>query len=160
MEGAVRLPAPSKQEIHRKASFELQNCPRFQLHNPLAKAKLVQANISKNNNFTQKAYGCWTGSRGWSNLMYPTEITSKENLANYSKTSQDFSKMLLSLGQTNSQWKIQQNQNFNLGDLGWLDYPPMAVRPPLPENLVAGQRSTSHRPISRFTPRIEVKIWG
>jgi hypothetical protein len=119
MEGAVRPPAPSKQKIHRKASFELQNSPQFQLQNPLVKTKLVLANISKNNNFTQKAYGGWTGSRGRSNLLYPTEITSEENQANYSKTSQDDSKMLLSLGKTNSQRKIQQNRNFNLGDLGW-----------------------------------------
>jgi hypothetical protein len=36
----------------------------------------------------------------------------------------------------------------------------MAVRPPLPENLAAGQPSTSHRPISRFTPRIAKKLRG
>ena len=36
----------------------------------------------------------------------------------------------------------------------------MAVRPPYPENLAAGQPSTSHRPISRFTPRIAAKLRG
>jgi hypothetical protein len=36
----------------------------------------------------------------------------------------------------------------------------MAVRPPCPENLAAGQPSTSHRPISRFTPRIAAKLRG
>jgi hypothetical protein len=36
----------------------------------------------------------------------------------------------------------------------------MAVRPPHPENLAAGQLSTSHRPISRFTPRIAAKLRG
>jgi hypothetical protein len=34
----------------------------------------------------------------------------------------------------------------------------MTVRPPLPENLAAGQPSTSQRPISRFTPLIAVKL--
>jgi hypothetical protein len=28
------------------------------------------------------------------------------------------------------------------------------------ENLAAGQPSTSHHPISRFTPRIAAKLWG
>jgi hypothetical protein len=37
--------------------------------------------------------------------------------------------------------------------------PPLqAVRPPLLENLPAGQTSTSHRPISRITPRIAAKL--
>jgi hypothetical protein len=35
----------------------------------------------------------------------------------------------------------------------------MAVRPPYPENLAVGQPSTSHRSISRFTPRIAAKLW-
>jgi hypothetical protein len=36
--------------------------------------------------------------------------------------------------------------------------PSQAVRPPLTENLPAGQTSTSHRPISRITPRIAAKL--
>jgi hypothetical protein len=36
----------------------------------------------------------------------------------------------------------------------------MAVRSRLPEKLVAGQPSTSHCPISGFTPRIAEKLWG
>jgi hypothetical protein len=36
----------------------------------------------------------------------------------------------------------------------------MAVRPPYLENLAAGQPSTSHHPISQFTPRIAAKLQG
>jgi hypothetical protein len=34
------------------------------------------------------------------------------------------------------------------------------IRPPHPENLAAGQPSTSHPPISRFTPQIAAKLRG
>jgi hypothetical protein len=36
----------------------------------------------------------------------------------------------------------------------------MAVRPTFPEKLAACQPSTSHRPISQFTPRIAAKLRG
>jgi hypothetical protein len=36
----------------------------------------------------------------------------------------------------------------------------MAIRSPLLENLAAGQPSTSHHLISRFTPRIAEKLRG
>jgi hypothetical protein len=36
----------------------------------------------------------------------------------------------------------------------------MVVRPPLPENLAAGQPSASQRQISQFTPRIAAKLRG
>jgi hypothetical protein len=36
----------------------------------------------------------------------------------------------------------------------------VAVRLPLPEKLAAGQPSTSHRSISRFTPQIAAKLRG
>jgi hypothetical protein len=49
-------------------------------------------------------------------------------------------------------------QNFDLEGPGRLYRPLQAVRPPLPENLLAGQTSTSQHPISRITPWIVAKL--
>jgi hypothetical protein len=74
--------------------------------------------------------------------------------------SQDFTRTPLWSRPTNSKRKTWQNQNFNLEHLGWLDRPPMAVKPPHPENLASGQPSSSHHLISQITPRIAAKLRG
>jgi hypothetical protein len=59
---------------------------------------------------------------------------------------------------------LGQNQNFLRTSPGRLDRPSYAVRPPSPDRTgkrgTAGQPSTLHHPISRFTQRIAAKLWG
>jgi hypothetical protein len=58
---------------------------------------------------------------------------------------------------------LGQNQNFLRMSQGRLDRP-HAVRPPSPDRAektaIAGQPSTLHHPISRFTQWIVAKLWG
>jgi hypothetical protein len=56
-----------------------------------------------------------------------------------------------------------KTNNLTEKDPAKLEFPPWrprAVRPPLPEKLVAGQPPTSRRPILRFTPWIAAKLRG
>jgi hypothetical protein len=59
---------------------------------------------------------------------------------------------------------LGQNQNFLRTSPGRLDRPSYVVRPPSPDRMgkrgAAGQPSTLHHPISRFTQRNAAKLWG